>query len=260
MTLIPGAYIEQDTPLHRVDARIKILLLLVFTGTIFGLATWWALALCGALVIAAWIAARIPAHSLSKALGPIALILVIMLFTNSLTTMSPDIPFVGEIGLSFAGLQRGVFFAVRIVLLIAASLVFTSTTQNVDMMDALSWLMSPLAKMGAPVEEFASMGQITLRFIPETAAEIERIALAQRARGAQLDSGGVLQRVRAWLPVLVPLIVALFRRAEELAIAMDSRCFQPRGRTKLTQQEPAPQHLVFAAMLALALILLAALG
>jgi energy-coupling factor transport system permease protein len=134
---------------------------------------------------------------------------------------------------SGAGLARGAYFAVRIVLLVLGTSVVTLTTSPVALTDALSRLMRPLGFAGVPVDDIAMMFSIALRFIPTTAEEADKIVVAQTARGARFDEGGPVRRAKAWVPVLVPLFVNLFRRADDLAVAMESRCYTGVGRTRL---------------------------
>jgi energy-coupling factor transport system permease protein len=141
---------------------------------------------------------------------------------------------IGPVGVDADGLLRGVFFVVRIILLVVGTSLLTLTTTPVQLTDALETLMRPLGRVGFPSAEVAMMLTIALRFIPTTAQEAEKIIVAQTARGARFDEGGLVTRVRAYVPVLVPLFVNLFRRAEDLAVAMDARCYRGgRGRTRL---------------------------
>jgi energy-coupling factor transport system permease protein len=140
----------------------------------------------------------------------------------------------GPIGIDAEGLRTGIFFAVRIVLLMAGTSLLTLTTTPVQLTDGLESVMRPGAALGLPTGEIAMMLTIALRFIPTTAQEAERLIIAQSARGARFDEGSLVARVRAYVPVLVPLFVNLFRRAEDLATAMDARCYRGgEGRTRL---------------------------
>jgi energy-coupling factor transport system permease protein len=129
----------------------------------------------------------------------------------------------------------GAFFVVRIVLLVVGTSVLTLTTSPVALTDALSSIMAPLRAVRVPVDDAAMMFAIALRFVPTTAEEAEKIIVAQTARGAVFDEGGPITRARAWVPVLVPLFVNLFRRADDLAVAMESRCYTGSGRTRLRE-------------------------
>jgi energy-coupling factor transport system permease protein len=140
----------------------------------------------------------------------------------------------GPIGIDGPGLLTGVFFAVRIVLMVVGTSLLPLTTTPVQLTDALERIMRPLERLRFPAGEVAMMLTVALRFIPTTAQEAEKIIIAQTARGARFDEGGPVRRARAFIPVLVPLFVNLFRRAEDLAVAMESRCYRGgRGRTRL---------------------------
>ena len=140
---------------------------------------------------------------------------------------------IGPLAVDGAGLSTGAFFAVRIVLLVVCTSLITLTTSPVALTDAMSRFMRPFRLLRVPVDDVSMMFSIALRFIPTTAEEAEKIIVAQSARGAVFDEGGPLRRARAWVPVLVPLFVSLFRRADALAIAMESRCYTGVGRTRL---------------------------
>ena len=133
------------------------------------------------------------------------------------------------------GSRRGAFFAARILLLVLGTSLVTLTTSPVALTDGLASIMRPLGYLRFPVDDVAMMLSIALRFVPTTAEEAERIVVAQTARGARFDEGGPIARARAWLPVLVPLFVRLFRRADDLAIAMESRCYTGQNRTRLRE-------------------------
>ena len=139
----------------------------------------------------------------------------------------------GPLAIDRAGLATGLFFVARIVLLVTGTSLLTLTTPPVALTDALARLMRPLRVVHVPVDDIATMFSIALRFIPTTAEEAEKIVVAQTARGAVFDEGGPIRRARAWVPVLVPLLVNLFRRADDLAVAMESRCYTGVGRTRL---------------------------
>jgi energy-coupling factor transport system permease protein len=169
-----------------------------------------------------------------RGLRPVALLLLLTVTVNALRINPVDaIVRLGSLGVSQAGLMTGLFFATRIVLLVTGTSLLTLTTSPVALTDALSRLMVPLRPLRFPVDDVAMMFSIALRFIPTTAEEAEKIVVAQAARGARFDEGGMLRRTRAWVPVLVPLFVNLFRRADNLALAMESRCYTGQRRTRL---------------------------
>jgi energy-coupling factor transporter transmembrane protein EcfT len=167
-----------------------------------------------------------------------------------------SIALIGSFGVKPLGALRGLYFVLRIILLVGLTLLLTYTTSVVALTNALVKLMQPLAKLRVPTEDIATMFSIALRFIPVTAAEAEKIVVAQSARGAVFNQGGPIKRVRAWLPVMVPLFVNLFRRADEIACAMETRCYVGRGRTHLRESETAELDYAIGGLSAFALILI----
>lgn len=213
-----GLYVPGDTLLHRADARAKLALLLLATVAAFAGAAPWGLAVTAAWLAAALAASRTSAVAVARALRPAAVVLAFSLLANAVVL-------VGEPGISVAGAARGVAAVARIVLVVGFALVFSATTQPADIAEGLASLMAPLERAGVPVGDLSATVSIALRFVPLAAEELERIRMAQRARGARLDEGSPIERLRRWLSVLPPLLVALFRRADELARAMTDRCY-----------------------------------
>lgn len=229
-----GQFVPGDSAVHRLDPRAKLGLTLAFTVLLFSSRGWLGLA-AGALVAVAVVAAsRVPWRLAARGLVPIAWLLAFTLVANALAPGGGNaLVNLGPVGVYSAGLSRGLYFAARITLLVLGTSVITLTTSPVALTDALSQLMRPLRFLRVPVDDVAMMFSIALRFIPTTAEETERIVVAQTARGARFDEGGLMTRAKAWIPVLVPLFVNLFRRADNLAIAMESRCYTGVGRTRL---------------------------
>lgn len=230
-----GAYIEGDSWLHRLDPRVEIALAVAFTMAVFTAPTFPALLGLAALVATAVVTARIPWGTALRGVPAISLVLVLAVAFQALRIDPSDpLVMVGRVGLSGAGLLVGLFFAFRIVLLVVGTSLVSLTTTPVELTDGLEWYLRPLGKVGFPAQEVAMMASIALRFIPVTAETTERVIDAQRSRGAALDRGGLVARTRAWIPILIPLFVDLFRRADRLASAMESRCYRGgEGRTRL---------------------------
>jgi energy-coupling factor transport system permease protein len=227
--------VQTDSAVHRLDARAKLGVAGAVTVALFSTSSWWGLAAVGAAVCGAVAASRVPFGLAARGLRPIAWLLAFTIVINALfpTVRAEPLVELGPITVDVAGLERGLFFAARILLLVLGTSLVTLTTSPVALTDAFAQLMRPLGAMRFPVDDAATMMSIALRFMPTTAEEAERIVVAQTARGARFDSGGLVARARAWLPVLVPLFVRLFRRADSLAIAMESRCYSGQGRTRL---------------------------
>jgi energy-coupling factor transport system permease protein len=229
-----GQFVPGDTPVHRLDARTKLGLVVAYTTLLFTAGSWTAFAIAALAAVTAIVVAQLPWRLAMRGVMPVMWLLLFTLLANALV-WRPAFAMVrvGPIGVSAPGLARGLFLVARVLLLVIGTSVVTLTTSPVALTDALSTLMRPLRHVGVPVDDVAMMFSIALRFIPTTAEEAEKIVVAQTARGAQFDQGGLIRRAKAWIPVLVPLFVNLFRRADDLAIAMESRCYTGQGRTRL---------------------------
>jgi len=231
-----GQFVPGDSPIHRADARVKITLTLAYTIVLFSTAGWWGLALGAVVALSSIAVSGVPWSLAARGVRPVLWLLLFTILANALVWRAADVVVsVGALGVDAVGLMRGLYFAARIVLLMLGTTLVTLTTSPVALTDALSALLRPLGLVRVPVDDLAMMLSIALRFIPTTAEEAERVMVAQSARGARFDEGGPVRRARAWVPVLVPLFVRLFRRADDLAIAMESRCYVGHGRTRLRQ-------------------------
>lgn len=215
---IPGAYAPGDTPAHRLDPRAKLVALLAATAATFAAPAPWGLLAAAAGLAAALVASGTSPRTVLRGLRPAAVILAISVLSNAVVL-------VGQPGFSPAGLARSAAVVCHIALVVGFALSFSSTTPAPAIADSLAALMAPLRRLGVPVGAIAMSASVALRFIPLTAEEVDRIRCAQRARGARLDEGGLLKRLRGWGQVLVPLVVGLLRRADELASAMCDRCY-----------------------------------
>ena len=238
MQLSVSTYIPGDSPVHRQDARVKILLLLAYSIALFFIDTWWGMA-CAALLFAVVFAiSGLPARQVLGLIVPIYVLAALTVVFNMFIVQPPEIiamedaqdpsrliPLIGWLCLSVPGLLQGCFFACRILLLVYASLIVCFTSTSTQLTDALRSFLAPLRLVYAPVDDIATVFSIAIRFIPVTAEEFCRIRNAQWSRGSRFDTGGVAARLRAWQTVLIPLFVGLFRRADTLAVAMDARCY-----------------------------------
>ncbi len=221
-----GSFVAADTPLSRIDARIKLLLLLVFTVGIFATQTVCSVIAWFALLALAMRAARVRGGSLVRAVRPVMVILLFTLLANALVLDGRgDIAVAGPIGISTVGAMRGACAVLRIVLLAGFACVVSASTTPPEISDACVRLLRPLEAIGVPVADIGLVLSLALRFIPIVAEEYGRIQMAQRSRGVRFDEGGLLERVRVWASVLTPLVVGLFRRADSLAESMASRCY-----------------------------------
>lgn len=238
-----GQFVPADSFVHRLDPRVKIGAVACVTLGLFAVHRFEAFAVFAAMLAVAVAASKVPVRSVLRGIKAVSFILAITLAAHSLRWGGPPAGAVGvgPLWVDPAGAMTGAFFAVRIVLLVVGTSLLTLATSPVALADGLERLMRPMSGLGIPVGDVAMMLTIALRFIPTTAHEAEQIMIAQAARGARFDEGGPIKRARALVPVLVPLFVNLFRRADELAIAMESRCYvSGRRRTRLHELAMRP--------------------
>jgi energy-coupling factor transport system permease protein len=213
-----------------------------YTVLLFASGDFRGLALAAVLATVAIAASRVPVRLALRGLRAVSILLAFTFFAHALRWNPATVSLVrlGPLAIDPQGAVTGAFFALRIVLLVAGTSLLTLTTSPVDLTDGLERLFSPLRRLKVPVGDIAMMLTVALRFIPTTAEEAEKIIVAQSARGARFDRGGPVARARAYVPVLVPLFVNLFRRADELATAMESRCYRGGdGRTRLKESRLA---------------------
>lgn len=233
-----GQYVPVDSPVHALEARAKMALTAAFTVLLFAVEGFAGLSTAAVIVLVAVWLSRVPARLVVRGLKAILFLLLFTLLAHALRWQPATAALlrVGPLAIDQGGLLTGLFFSARIVLLVLGTSLVTLTTSPVELTDALGRVMRPLERLHVPVSELAMMLTIALRFIPTTAEEAERIIVAQVARGARFDRGGPIARARAYVPVLVPLFVGLFRRADDLATAMEARCYRGgHGRTRLNE-------------------------
>lgn len=231
-----GQYFPGKSVIHRLDPRFKIIITAVFITMLFSADNFLGLAVGTVFLLVSFLLSDIPLKLMMKSLKPIV---PIILFTTVLNLFFLDgVTFVklGFIKITYEGLETSAFMIIRIIALIMGSSLLTYTTSPITLTDAIERLLSPLRKIKLPVHELAMMMTIALRFIPTLIEETDKIMSAQKARGADMESGSLLQRAKALTPILIPLFVSAFRRAEELALAMECRCYHGgKGRTRLRQ-------------------------
>jgi energy-coupling factor transport system permease protein len=232
-----GQYVPTDSPLHRLDAAAKIGLVAALTAGLFMAKGFGGLGLVALAVVVAVAVSKVPLRAVARGLTAVSFIVVFTVVANSLAWEPASALFrLGPVAVSEKGLIAGLFFAVRILVLVVGTTLLTLTTSPVSLSGGLERVMRPLQWLRVPVGDLAMTLTIALRFIPTTADEAERIVMAQQARGAVFDSGGPIRRARAYAPVLVPLFFQLFRRADALATAMEARCYRgAEGRTRMKE-------------------------
>jgi len=231
-----GQYFPGHSPLHRMDARMKLALTLAFMVVIFVVRNFLSLGVMAAAGLALCLLSRVPAGMLLRSLRPIVLLVAFTGLLQIFTAQGEDATVLVTLPLwswrpviTLEGIQNAIFFSARIIILIAVSSLLTYTTTPTMLTTGLERLLSPLARLRVPVSVFAMMMTLALRFVPTLIEETDRIMNAQKSRGANLETGSLFQRVRAFVPVLVPLFESAFRRAAELAYAMESRCYPGEG-------------------------------
>ena len=231
-----GQYFPGNSIIHRLDPRTKLIMLVVYIAALFMASGWVAylmLFACLALIIKV---STIPVKSIVKGMKPLVMILIFTGILNLFFTQEGRelVNIAGKIIITSGGVSRAAMMVARILMLITCTFLLTYTTSPIALTDGLEALMGPLKKVGVPVHELSMMMCIALRFIPTLIEETDKIMCAQKARGADFENGSLMDRAKALIPILVPLFISAFRRADELATAMECRCYQGgEGRTKM---------------------------
>lgn len=254
-----GQYVPVESSIHALDAKAKMGLVAAFTVALFLVDGLLGLAVVGLFAVAAVTISHVPWRIALRGIRAVTLILVITLVVHAVrwNAATASLVRLGPLAIDAEGLRTGIFFAARIVLLVIGTSLLTLTTSPVALTDGLERVMRPLEAVRFPAGEVAMMLTIALRFIPTTAEEAEKIIVAQMARGARFDEGGPIKRARAYAPVLIPLFVNLFRRADDLATAMEARCYRGGiGRTRLHEAHMRPNDWAVLCLGAFALLVL----
>ena len=230
-----GQYFPGKSPIHLMDPRTKLIMLVVYIVALFSAGSWLSYGLCLVFLIASIAISTIPAKSIVRGMKPLVMILAFTGLLNLFFTVGETVLVqFWIITITLEGVVRAVFMTSRILMLITGTFLLTYTTSPISLTDGLEALMNPLKKIKVPVHELSMMMCIALRFIPTLIEETDKIMSAQKARGADFENGKLMERVKALVPILVPLFISAFRRADELATAMECRCYQGGdGRTKM---------------------------
>ncbi|NLK70557.1 MAG: energy-coupling factor transporter transmembrane protein EcfT [Clostridiales bacterium] len=232
-----GQYFPGSSIIHRLDPRFKIIMTTIFIAMLFISNNLWGLLIGGVFALFTFVLSKIPFKLMLKSLKPLIPILIFTSIFNLLFIDGGDVYIEWEfIKITEDGVNMTVYMAIRIIFLIIGSSLLTYTTSPIALTDAIEYLLSPFKKLKMPVHEFAMMMTIALRFIPTLIEETDKIMSAQKARGADFESGKIMERIKALIPILVPLFISAFRRADDLALAMTCRCYRGgEGRTRLKQ-------------------------
>lgn len=229
-----GQYYPQESVIHRLDPRVKLMGTLVYMIALFVVDSLWGYGICAAVLAVVVLLSKVPPGFIFKGLKAIFVILLLTVIGNLFFTPGTVLWQWKAIKITHEGVMIAVKMACRLVLLITGSSMMTLTTTPNQLTDGLEKALKPLGRIRVPVHEIAMMMSIALRFIPILIEETGKIMKAQAARGADFEEGGLIKRVKSYVPILVPLFVAAFRRAYDLALAMEARCYRGgEGRTKL---------------------------
>lgn len=247
-----GQFFPGNSVIHRMDSRFKIVLDILYVVMLFVADNFISLGIAGIFILTAYAVSEIKPVMMLKSLKPLMPIILFTAVLNLFFVSGTDEPLVDWwiITIYREGITTAVFMIVRIVCLIIGMSLLTYTTSPIVLTDAIERLLSPLKKIKLPVHELAMMMTIALRFIPTLIEETDKIMSAQKARGADLDTGGLMKRAKALIPILIPLFVSAFKRANELAMAMECRCYRGgEGRTKLRQLKAQPMDFMIALLM-----------
>ena len=227
-----GQYIPHDSLIHNLDPRVKILGCLAIIIGLFFIENFWGYLILGSLIMVSIIFSKVHPKFVFRGLRPILFIIVFTLIIHLFMTSGEVIYQVGFLKITSEGLIKGLFISCRLFILILTTSLLTLTTSPISLTDGLEKLLSFFRFIGMPAHEIAMMMTIALRFIPTLLEETEKIMKAQISRGADFESGNIINRTKSLIPILVPLFVNAFRRADDLAIAMEAKCYRGgKGRT-----------------------------
>ena len=247
-----GQYFPGKSVIHSLDARTKIIGTLLYIVELFVVNNFYGF-LIAALALAVVIAmSKVPVSFIFRGLTAIFVIIIFTFLINMLMVDGRVLVKFWILTITYEGLRRAFFMAVRLILLIIGSSLLTLCTKPIELTDGLEKLLKPLSKIGVPSHEIALMMTIALRFIPTLMEETDKIIKAQQARGADFESGNIISRAKSLIPILVPLFISSFRIAQELALAMEARCYNGGGgRTRLNEIHFSSRDIVAAVVMVL---------
>ena len=221
-----GQYYAVDSPVHRLDPRVKIIAVLFYIIELFLVRSFVGFGVCFGALAAVVIISKVPVRFILRGLKPVLLILMFTFFLNIFMVPGTVVWQFGFLKVTLEGIRLAVFMSVRLILLIIGSSMLTLTTTPLQLTDGLEKLFSPLRLIKVPTHELAMTMSIALRFIPTLLEETDKIMKAQQARGADFESGNFIKRAKALVPVLLPLFISAFRIAQDLSFAMEARCYR----------------------------------
>jgi energy-coupling factor transport system permease protein len=231
-----GQYLPGESFVHKLDPRVKILLSFLFIIVLFIVNNFTGYIFITVFTLLMILVSKVPFKYIFKGLKPILWIIVFTAVLNAVLTPGNVLYKLGPISITDKGLYLSAFMVLRLIFLIVGTSVLTLTTSPIALTDGIERLLSPFKRIGVPAHELAMMMTIALRFIPTLIDETDKIMKAQMARGADFESGSIVSRAKSLVPILVPLFISSFRRADDLAMAMEARCYRGgEGRTRLKQ-------------------------
>jgi len=234
-----GQYYHADSFIHKLDARMKLLCTIIFITVLFFVGNFLGYALAAIYLAVIIKVSKVPPRYLFRGLRAIMFIIVFTAFLNVFFTQGGTVLVeFGFVRVTELGLINAARMGIRLVMLIIGSSILTLTTTPIQLTDAIEFSLKPFKKIGVPAHEIAMMMTIALRFIPTLIEEMDKIMKAQMARGADFDTGGIIKKAKSLVPLLVPLFISSFRRADDLALAMEARCYRgDMGRTRMKQMK-----------------------
>ena len=231
-----GQYYPTNSTIHKLDARIKLIATFVFMVSLFIINKFWAYGIVLLALVSIVKLSTIPMKYIVKGIKPLRWIILFTFVINVFFLPGDPIWSFGFISITRQGIEQAIFMAVRLVFLVVGTSILTLTTSPIELTDGIERLLNPFRKIGLPVHELAMMMTIALRFIPTLLDETDKIMKAQMSRGADFESKNLVSRAKNLVPLLVPLFVSAFRRADELAMAMEARCYRGGyNRTKMKE-------------------------
>ncbi|MGI6129281.1 MAG: energy-coupling factor transporter transmembrane component T family protein [bacterium] len=237
-----GQYVPGDSLLHRLDPRTKIIGSMLYIIALFILKSWMGYVAVTVFSMALVLLSALPLRFVLRGIRPVAYIVLFTLVLNFFLTPGEIVWKLGPLKATAEGIRLGVFMGWRLLLLVLTTSLLTLTSSPIALTDGIEHLLRPFKKIGVPAHELAMMMTIALRFIPTLLEETDKIMKAQMARGADFETGNIVKRARGMIPLLVPLFISAFRRADELATAMEARCYRGgEGRTRLKELQFASQ-------------------
>ncbi|HHW70641.1 MAG TPA: energy-coupling factor transporter transmembrane protein EcfT [Clostridiales bacterium] len=253
-----GQYYPGRSPIHLLDPRVKIIITFLFIFVVFFIKSYVGYAILFAYLMLIVILSTIPLKLIFKSLRPLLFVIVLTFVINMFFTVGEEVLVsFWRITITKEGLNQAIFMALRLIFLVMGTSILTLTTSPIELTDGLEYILKPLKVFKFPAHELAMMMTIALRFIPTLMEETDKIMKAQMARGADFETGNLVQRAKSLVPLLVPLFISAFRRADELAMAMEARCYRGgENRTRLKELKTDKRDYIAIALTCVIILLI----